>query len=50
VLASVNNRFKKRAGDVVIAANKGVHETLDVDLRDFVRDAGILARELAELK
>lgn len=49
VLSSVNNRFGRPAGDAVRAANKGVHETLGTDLRDLVRDTGVLARKLAEM-
>jgi hypothetical protein len=49
VLAKVNARYGRTAGDVVIGANKGVHELLGVDLRDFVRDSAVFARQLAEV-
>jgi recombinational DNA repair ATPase RecF len=49
VLASINNRFGVRAGDAVRLANRGVHQTVSVDLRDLVRDSAVLARQLADL-
>lgn len=50
VLTAVNNRFGSQYGDVVVGANKGVHDLLAGDLRDFVRDTAVLARGLQELK
>jgi hypothetical protein len=48
VLARVNSRWGSRAGDVVRACNKGVHEVLGVDLDDLVRDTAVFARQLVE--
>jgi len=48
VLAKVNAKYGNGAGNAVVAANKGVHEVLDVDLRDLIRDTATFARSLAE--
>ena len=50
VLASVNNRFGRRAGDALRAVNRGAHAAVDGDLRDLVRDSATLARQLAEVR
>ena len=50
VLTHVNNKFGHRAGDVVVACNKGVHEGGAANLDDLVRDADRLAHELLELR
>ena len=47
VLKKVNTKWGSKAGNAVVAANKGVHEVLDVDLKDLIRDTAILARDLA---
>jgi hypothetical protein len=49
VLASVNNRFGRRAGDAVKLVNKGVHDVVSGDLRDLVSSSAVLARKLTEL-
>ena len=49
VLGSVNNRWGRSRGDVVLGCNKGVHEELGGDLRDFVSQAAMLARDVAAL-
>jgi energy-coupling factor transporter ATP-binding protein EcfA2 len=49
VLARINNRYGQRQGDVFQAVNRGAHHGAGGDLRDLVRDAAILARELAVL-
>ena len=50
VLTSINNRFGSKSTDAVRAVNKGVHETLGVDLHDLVRDSATFARQLAEAR
>jgi hypothetical protein len=47
VLARINSSFGRRAGDAFVAVNKGVHHGVVGDLRDLVRDAALLARNLA---
>jgi recombinational DNA repair ATPase RecF len=49
VLTRINQQFGRGAGNAVLSANKGVHEDLAGDLRDFVRETARLARALAEL-
>ena len=49
VLTRVNKQYGRRAGDAVRHANKGVHEDVAGDLRDFVGETARLARALAVL-
>jgi hypothetical protein len=48
VLPRISSTFGGKAADAFQASNKGVHEPVPNDLRDLVRDVGILARQLAE--
>jgi energy-coupling factor transporter ATP-binding protein EcfA2 len=48
VLPRISSEFGGQAANAFQAINKGVHEPTSRDLRDLVRDAGILARQLAE--
>jgi len=49
VLSVINSRFGRPKGDAVRAANRGAHEGLEGDLRDFVQQSALLAREIAAL-
>jgi hypothetical protein len=48
VLGLLHRQFGGRAPAVFKAVNTGAHERIDYDLRDLVRDTGVLARQLAE--
>jgi hypothetical protein len=48
VLGLLHRQFGGRAPAVFKAVNTGAHEPIDYDLRDLVRDTGVLARQLAE--
>lgn len=50
VLAKLNGRWGRAAGDAVTRANRGAHEPVGRGLRDLVSAAARLAREIADLK
>lgn len=49
VLPHLNSKYGKRAADAFQLANKGVHQGVSGDLRDLIRDAATLARQLSEV-
>ncbi len=50
VMGTINNKYGRRAGDVVMNCNKGAHESLQNDGAGFIQDTERLARDLLELK
>jgi hypothetical protein len=50
VLARLNSAYGKRAADAFQHVNKGAHQPVEGDLRDLVRDAAVLARQLADAR
>ncbi len=48
VLRTIGNRFGKQHIGTVKLVNQGAHEPVGVDLRDLVRDTGVLAHQLAD--
>jgi hypothetical protein len=50
VLGRLNREFGPKAADAFRAVGQGAHTGANGDLRDLVRDAGILARELSNCR
>ena len=50
VMSTINNKYGRWAGDVVMNCNKGAHESLQNDGVGFIQDTERLARDLLELK
>ena len=49
VLASVNRRWGKQAGDAIVESDRGAHEPIQGDAEDLIENTRLLARKLALL-
>jgi DNA repair exonuclease SbcCD ATPase subunit len=50
VMTTINNKYGRWAGDVVMNCNKGAHQALQTDGVGFIRDVEELAHKLLELR
>lgn len=48
VLGLLNRQFGNRSATLFKAVNTGAHQPIQYDLRDLVRDTGVLARQIVE--
>jgi hypothetical protein len=47
VVAEINRRYGRQAGDAVVQADRGAHEPVEGDVDDLIDNTRLLARKLA---